>query len=42
MKFRTIRRQLLQGRPTRKYFLYALGEIVLIVLVILIALQIDT
>ncbi len=42
MKFRNIRRQLLQGHPIRKYFLYALGEIILIVVGVLTALQMDT
>lgn len=40
--FGKLRRQEIAGRPLRKYFLYALGEIALIVVGILIALRIDT
>ena len=39
--FRRIRKGLLQGGATRKYLLYALGEIALVVIGILIALQIN-
>jgi hypothetical protein len=39
---RTLRLSLLAENRTRKYLLYAIGEIVLVVLGILIALQIDT
>lgn len=39
--FRTIRRSLLQSNQMRKYFKYALGEILLVVIGILIALQIN-
>ena len=38
---RRIRRQLMESQNTRKYLLYALGEIVLVVMGILIALQIN-
>lgn len=38
---RKIRRQFLENQNARKYFLYALGEIILIVVGILIALQIN-
>ncbi len=40
--FRQIRKSLLASGNARKYLLYALGEILLVVLGILIALQIDT
>lgn len=40
--FRKIRRNLLSGGNFRKYVLYASGEIILIVIGILIALQLDT
>ena len=40
--FRTIRQSLLMENKTSKYFKYAIGEIVLVVLGILIALQINT
>lgn len=39
--FRHIRKSLLGGSPTQKYFFYALGEIILVVIGILIALQIN-
>ena len=39
---RKIRKQLMEQNNARKYFLYALGEILLVVIGILIALQIDT
>ncbi|REG87831.1 DUF6090 family protein [Winogradskyella sediminis] len=39
--FRKIRRNLLSEGKTRKYFKYAIGEIVLVVIGILIALQIN-
>ena len=39
--FRKLRYQTIQGEGTRKYFKYAIGEIVLVVIGILIALQID-
>ncbi|OIQ36706.1 MAG: hypothetical protein BM563_10345, partial [Bacteroidetes bacterium MedPE-SWsnd-G1] len=40
--FRKIRQQLLNEGKTSKYFKYAIGEIVLVVIGILIALQINT
>lgn len=40
--FRNIRKNLLQEGKTTKYFKYAIGEIVLVVIGILIALQINT
>ena len=40
--FRKIRQNLLMENKTRKYFKYAIGEIVLVVIGILIALQINT
>jgi len=40
--FRKFRKQLMEQNNARKYFLYALGEILLVVIGILIALQIDT
>ena len=40
--FRTIRQKLLTENRVNKYFLYAIGEIVLVVIGILIALQINT
>ena len=40
--FRTIRKSLLMENKTSKYFKYAIGEIVLVVIGILIALQINT
>lgn len=39
--FRTIRRRLLDSGSLRKYLIYALGEILLVVMGILIALQIN-
>jgi hypothetical protein len=39
--FRKIRKNLIKERKTSKYFKYALGEIVLVVIGILIALQIN-
>ena len=39
--FRSIRRQLLNENKTGKYFRYAIGEILLVVIGILIALQIN-
>ena len=39
--FRTIRRRLLDSGSLRKYFVYAIGEILLVVIGILIALQIN-
>ena len=39
--FRTIRRQLLKHKNTNQYLLYAVGEIFLIVIGILIALQLN-
>ena len=39
--FRRIRQQLLNENKTSKYFKYAIGEIVLVVIGILIALQIN-
>ena len=39
--FRKIRKELLDGGATRKYLLYAIGEITLVVIGILIALQIN-
>ncbi len=39
--FRRIRKELLDGGATRKYLLYAIGEIALVVIGILIALQIN-
>jgi len=39
--FRRIRKSLLDGGATRKYLLYALGEILLVIIGILIALQIN-
>ncbi len=39
--FRNIRQKLLENRNVRKYFWYALGEILLVVIGILIALQIN-
>ena len=40
--FRQIRQRLLNGRKFGKYLLYAVGEILLVVIGILIALQVDT
>ena len=40
--FRKIRQNLLMENKTGKYFKYAIGEIVLVVIGILIALQINT
>ena len=40
--FRHIRKSLLMGNKTSKYFKYAVGEIILVVIGILIALQINT
>ena len=40
--FRKIRKDLMEQKNTQKYLLYALGEILLVVIGILIALQIDT
>ena len=40
--FRKIRQNLLMENKTRKYFKYAIGEILLVVIGILIALQINT
>ena len=40
--FRRVRRQLLAGNKFSKYLLYAIGEVVLVVIGILIALQINT
>ena len=39
--FRHIRRQLISENKTGKYFKYAIGEIILVVIGILIALQIN-
>jgi len=39
--FRTIRRRLLDSGRLRRYLVYALGEIILVVIGILIALQIN-
>ena len=39
--FRIIRQELLAGNRFRKYLLYAVGEIILVVIGILIALQIN-
>ena len=39
--FRKLRQQLLGGQKFRKYLLYALGEIALVVIGILIALQVN-
>ena len=39
--FRTIRKRMLQNRNTGRYLLYAVGEILLVVIGILIALQVD-
>ena len=39
--FRKIRRSLIVGGPVKKYLLYAVGEIFLVVIGILIALQIN-
>ena len=39
--FRKIRHSLIQGDSMKKYVLYAIGEIMLVVIGILIALQID-
>lgn len=40
--FRQVRQQLLANNKTGKYFFYAIGEILLVVIGILIALQVDT
>ncbi|MBK7870782.1 MAG: hypothetical protein IPJ74_08895 [Saprospiraceae bacterium] len=40
--FRNIRRRLLDSGSLRKYLVYAIGEILLVVIGILIALQINT
>ena len=40
--FRKIRQQMLNQNKTSRYFKYALGEIILVVFGILIALQINT
>ncbi|MBK7873742.1 MAG: hypothetical protein IPJ74_25325 [Saprospiraceae bacterium] len=40
--FRTIRRRLLESGSLRKYLVYAIGEILLVVIGILIALQVNT
>jgi len=40
--FRKIRQELLTNNKFRKYLLYALGEIILVVIGILIALQLNT
>ena len=39
--FRTIRKKLIEEDNVRKYFLYAIGEILLVVIGILIALQVN-
>ena len=39
--FRRVRQRLLLEKNTRRYLMYAVGEIVLVVLGIVIALQID-
>ena len=40
--FRTIRQRILMENKFNKYLLYAIGEILLVVVGILLALQIDT
>jgi len=40
--FRTLRQRLLAENPTSRYLLYAIGEIILVVIGILIALQVNT
>ena len=40
--FRTIRKKLIEQNKARNYFLYAIGEIILVVIGILLALQINT
>ena len=39
--FRTIRKQLMEQNKVRKYLLYAVGEILLVAVGILIALQVN-